>query len=96
MAVHWVAAGQETPRSAVSSIDPLLVIAPVVGTMSSSLPLLSTMTHWPLLGHATWHLYRKAVVPDLAPRAEFRVRMTTPRYAADFPAVLWPWFKEDR
>jgi uncharacterized membrane protein len=50
----------------------------------------------PLLGHATWHLYRKAVVPDLAPRAEFRVWLTTSRYAADFPAVLWPWFKEDR
>ena len=50
----------------------------------------------PLLGHATWHLYRKAVAPDEAPRAEFRARMTGPRYAADFPAVLWPWFKQDR
>jgi hypothetical protein len=50
----------------------------------------------PLLGHATWHLYRKAVAADPAPRAEYQPRPKGPRYAADFPAVLWPWFKEDR
>jgi uncharacterized membrane protein len=50
----------------------------------------------PVLGHATWHLYRKAVEPDPNPRAEYRPRPQAPRYAADFPAVLWPWFREDR
>jgi uncharacterized membrane protein len=46
----------------------------------------------PVLGHATWHLYRKLVVsdeqsPHPTPHAEPRER----RYAADFPAVLFPW-----
>ena len=50
----------------------------------------------PLLGHATWHLYRKAVEPGGAPRAEYQPREKGPRYAADFPAVLWPWFRQDR
>jgi uncharacterized membrane protein len=50
----------------------------------------------PVLGHATWHLYRKAVEPDPNPRPEYRPRPKGPRYAADFPAVLWPWAREDR
>ncbi|MBR0697413.1 DUF2189 domain-containing protein [Bradyrhizobium lablabi] len=44
----------------------------------------------PLLGHATWHLYREAIVKDPnahpvipAPRAR--------KPAADFPANLFPW-----
>ncbi|WP_024507019.1 DUF2189 domain-containing protein [Bradyrhizobium sp. ARR65] len=44
----------------------------------------------PLLGHATWHLYRKAVEIDpdarpLPPRPHVR------KPAADFPANLFPW-----
>lgn len=50
----------------------------------------------PLLGHATWHLYRKAVVPDPRPRPDYLPRDKAGRYAADFPAVLLPWFREDR
>ena len=43
----------------------------------------------PVLGHATWHLYRKVVVPDL-PLREIRPRPPGPRrYAADFPSVLF-------
>jgi uncharacterized membrane protein len=72
----------------------LIVVALlVIGSLPLFIGLAVTL---PLLGHATWHLYRKAVAPDPAPRAEFRVRMTGPRYAADFPAVLWPWFRQDR
>ncbi len=49
----------------------------------------------PLLGHATWHLYRKVVAPDpnwrpLPPRPA-RER----RPAADFPANLFPWRRKD-
>ncbi len=44
----------------------------------------------PVLGHATWHLYRKVVEPDPDPRPEYRPRPKGPRYAADFPAVLFP------
>jgi uncharacterized membrane protein len=46
----------------------------------------------PVLGHATWHLYRKAVVSDAVPSAERQEdeRPRPQRYAADFPAALFP------
>jgi len=44
----------------------------------------------PVLGHATWHLYRKVVVADLPPREVHPVAPKGRRYAADFPAVLFP------
>jgi uncharacterized membrane protein len=44
----------------------------------------------PVLGHATWHLYRKLVVPDLPPREVHPSPPRGKRYAADFPAVLFP------
>ncbi len=51
----------------------------------------------PVLGHATWHLYRKAVEPDPRPRPDYGPPPREGRrYAADFPAVLLPWFREDR
>jgi uncharacterized membrane protein len=65
----------------------------VIGSLPLFIGLAVTL---PLLGHATWHLYRKAVVPDPAPRPEYRPQDKGPRYAADFPAVLFPWFREDR
>ena len=49
----------------------------------------------PVLGHATWHLYRRALEPDSNPVQE---RPQPPkeghRYAADFPANLVPWSRE--
>jgi len=45
----------------------------------------------PVLGHATWHLYRKVVEPDLSTRPRFNEpRPKARRYAADFPASLFP------
>lgn len=44
----------------------------------------------PVLGHATWHLYRRAVVADLPPREVQPAPPEGRRYAADFPAVLFP------
>ena len=49
----------------------------------------------PVLGHATWHLYRKLIAPDpnqqpIPPRPP-RER----RPAADFPANLFPWRRKD-
>jgi uncharacterized membrane protein len=56
-----------------------------------SLPLFLSLTVvMPVLGHATWHLYRKAVAPDPASRLDYRPRERAPRYAADFPASLFP------
>jgi uncharacterized membrane protein len=50
----------------------------------------------PVLGHATWHLYRKAVEPDPNPHPQYQPRPKLERYAADFPAVLFPWAGEKR
>jgi uncharacterized membrane protein len=62
-----------------------------------SLPLfLGLPVVLPVLGHATWHLYRKVIESDPAPRPAYRPRDKGPRHAADFPAVLFPWAKEDR
>ncbi len=47
----------------------------------------------PVLGHATWHLYRKAVDTELSERPSFPPPPTGRRYAADFPANLFPWAK---
>jgi uncharacterized membrane protein len=49
----------------------------------------------PLLGHATWHLYRKAVAidpnaPPIPPRPPHQRKP-----AADFPANLFPWKRRD-
>jgi uncharacterized membrane protein len=48
----------------------------------------------PVLGHATWHLYRKVVEPDPNPPQEQPRPPIGHRYAADFPASLFPWSHE--
>jgi uncharacterized membrane protein len=56
-----------------------------------SLPLFLGLTVVvPVLGHATWHLYRRAVEPDPDPHPDYRPREKGARYAADFPAALFP------
>jgi uncharacterized membrane protein len=47
----------------------------------------------PLLGHSTWHLYRKVVernpdAPVIPPRAKVK------RSAADFPLALFQWRRD--
>jgi uncharacterized membrane protein len=44
----------------------------------------------PVLGHATWHLYRKAVEPGANPHTVYQPRDKSYRSAADFPAALFP------
>jgi uncharacterized membrane protein len=48
----------------------------------------------PLLGHATWHLYREVIErdPDTRPLPP---RPRTRKPAADFPANLFPWRRKD-
>ena len=48
----------------------------------------------PVLGHATWHLYRKVVEPEPNPPQEQPRPPIGHRYAADFPASLFPWSHE--
>jgi uncharacterized membrane protein len=59
----------------------------LVGSLPFFLGLTVVM---PVLGHATWHLYRSAVDPALVPRVDFRPRERARRSAADFPAALFP------
>ena len=59
----------------------------VVGSLPFLLGLTVTM---PVLGHATWHLYRKAVEPDAAAHPDYQPRERPRRYAADFPSALFP------
>jgi len=59
----------------------------VVGSIPFFLGLTVVM---PVLGHATWHLYRRAVEPDPNPHPDFKPRPRAPRSAADFPSSLFP------
>src|SRR5436189_113928 len=43
----------------------------------------------PVLGHATWHLYRKVVEPDFTPRPELPRPPRRRHYAAQFPAAIF-------
>jgi len=55
-----------------------------------SLPLfLGLAVVVPILGHSTWHLYRKVVEPDPNPRPEYLRPAQPRRYAAQFPASLF-------
>jgi uncharacterized membrane protein len=59
-----------------------------------SLPLFFGLTVvMPLLGHATWHLYRKVVEPQAGLPPTLPKERKERRYAADFPSVLFPWTK---
>ena len=49
----------------------------------------------PLLGHATWHLYREVIEPELNPRPLPPRAHRARKPAADFPANLFPWRHKD-
>jgi uncharacterized membrane protein len=59
----------------------------VIGSIPFFLGLTVVM---PVLGHATWHLYRRAVEPDPNPHPDYKPRQRPRRSAADFPAALFP------
>ena len=62
-----------------------------------SLPLFLGLTIViPLLGHATWHLYRAAVAIDPSARPVASRPPRDRRPAADFPANLFPWRQRDQ
>ena len=71
-----------------------LIVAAVL--LVASLPVLVGLAvAIPVLGHSTWHLYRKVVVPELPPREPRATEPKGRRYAADFPAVLFPVYDEE-
>jgi uncharacterized membrane protein len=70
-----------------------VAVALVIGSLPFFVGLAVVM---PVLAHSTWHLYRKVVEPDLSPRQDRHRGPKGRRYAADFPAVLFPWTHEDK
>jgi uncharacterized membrane protein len=65
-----------------------LIVA--IGLALGSLPaLFGLAVVMPILGHASWHLYRKVVARDAGPRPEYQARPKGQRYAADFPSSLF-------
>jgi len=49
----------------------------------------------PVLGHATWHLYRKLVVPDDRPHPFYDRQRKGWHYGAQFPASLFSIYPDD-
>ena len=81
-------------REAVADLSELKRGSLVIGAIPLLVGLAIVL---PVLGHATWHLYRKVVVPDLAPREVQPAAPQVERYAADFPSVLFTgWSKRPR
>jgi uncharacterized membrane protein len=71
-----------------------LIVAALL--FAASLPLLVGLAvAIPVLGHSTWHLYRKVVIPDLPPREPQPSESKGRRSAADFPAVLFPVYDKE-
>ncbi len=67
-----------------------LIIAGLL--LLGSLPALLGLTVIvPVLGHATWHLYRKLIGSESSPHPTLHAPPHERRYAADFPSVLFPW-----
>jgi uncharacterized membrane protein len=65
----------------------IVAAALVIGSIPFFLGLTVVL---PVLGHATWHLYRRAVEPDTNPHPDYQPRERPRRFAADFPAALFP------
>ncbi len=58
----------------------------LIGSLPAFIGLAVVM---PVLGHATWHLYRKVVEADSSPRVDFRPPQQGRHVAADFPVSLF-------
>jgi uncharacterized membrane protein len=64
--------------------------------VAGSIPLLFGLAVvMPVLGHATWHLYRRAVEPNPGAPPELTPEPTGRRYAAEFPASLFARSRDD-
>jgi uncharacterized membrane protein len=66
----------------------IVAVLLVLGSLPAFLGLAIVI---PLLGHATWHLYRQVIEPELNPQPLPPRPPREKRPAADFPANLFPW-----
>lgn len=96
---HASAADAMVTSLRVVAANPLVVAA--WGVVVAALLVIGTLPFFlglavviPVLGHATWHLYRMAVAhndrPPQAPPPKIR------HSAADFPVSLFPWVRDGR
>jgi uncharacterized membrane protein len=72
------------------------VVIAIWGLIVAALLLIGSLTFFlglavvmPVLGHSTWHLYRKLVERGPQPRPQPRQPPRQRRYAAQFPAALF-------
>jgi len=70
----------------------IVAVLLVLGTLPFFLGLAVVI---PLLGHATWHLYRETIAPELDPQPRPPRAPRVRKPAADFPANLFPWRRKD-
>ena len=70
----------------------IVAVLLVAGTLPAFIGLAVVI---PLLGHATWHLYREVIEPELNPQAHQPRPHRERKPAADFPANLFPWRSKD-
>jgi len=70
----------------------IVAVLLVAGTLPFFLGLAVVI---PLLGHATWHLYRETIEPELNPQPLPPRAPRERKPAADFPANLFPWRRKD-
>jgi uncharacterized membrane protein len=97
--VGFAAAVTTSVRAVLANPIPMAMWGLIVAVLLAlgSLPFLMGLAITiPILGHATWHLYRKVVEPGATPRSGYREPPKGKRYAADFPSALFPWSREDR
>ena len=83
----------------------LIVVGNAVGFLFAVLVLTISVVSFPLLfglavvmpvlGHATWHLYRRAVEPNPGTPPELIPEPAGRRYAAEFPASLFARSRDD-
>ncbi len=71
----------------------IVAVLLVIGTLPFFLGLAVVV---PVLGHATWHLYRRVVEPAAMPYVAQPQPAKGRRYAADFPASLFSWAHKRR
>jgi uncharacterized membrane protein len=71
----------------------IIVAGLVIGMIPLFFGLAITM---PVLGHASWHLYRAVIEPDRRSRPAYNPPDKGIRYGADFPASLFTSTRDDK
>jgi uncharacterized membrane protein len=97
--VGFAAAVTTSVRVVLANPIPMAMWGLIVAALlaAGSIPFLMGLAiAFPVLGHATWHLYRKTVEPGATPRTGYREPPKGKRYAADFPSAIFPWSRGNR